>query len=138
MAYYHVAIHEKEKPAWILNIELDLTEDDIKKLGAQYSMGCFFLCGKWINVSDVDFIEIRESSLHSTKIKHGILGLDEKVFFNSQEYPNVTRTYISRPQAPMPPPGEIRCADCGYDNRGNASFCGGCGKRLRGDTTKIY
>ncbi len=70
--------------------EFDLSEEDATELGEQYSKGCILFKGKWIEVSNIEEIEIRETTAKSNTLWGSSV-------FQSSTANVVTRRFIKSP-----------------------------------------
>ena len=95
MPYYHVRLLLKS--SYLYSYEPNLSLDDVKKLGEQYSKGRKLLfLGKWIEPSDIGEILIRRTPSHS-KEYGDIFISGVQVIFESEKGDNVTRQFITFP-----------------------------------------
>ena len=98
--YYHVQLKYSEQTKTSVGTfydslkteqELDLSEEEANELGKQYSDGCVFFKGKWIETSEIKEIEIRETTVKSNTMWGPV--------FQSSTANVVTRRFIkSRPR----------------------------------------
>ena len=95
MPYYHVRLLLQSSFSY--SYEPNLSEDDVKKLGEQYSKGekLLFL-GEWIKPSSIREISIRRTELHS-KEYGDIFIRGVQVIFESGKGDDVTRQFITSP-----------------------------------------
>jgi len=95
MPYYHVRLLLKSSYSY--SYEPNLSEDDVKKLGEQYSKARKLLfLGEWVKPSDIREILIRRTSSHS-KEYGDIFIRGVRVIFESGKGDNVTRQFITSP-----------------------------------------
>ena len=97
--YYHVQLKYTEPPKTGMGSltlypkteqEFDLSEEDATELGEQYSNGCIFFKGKWIETLNIEEIEIRETTAKSNMLYGGSI-------FQSSTADVVTRRFIKSP-----------------------------------------
>jgi len=86
-------VKEAELNIPITDYELDLTEEDAKIFSEQYDTGNVLFKGRWIDVSNIEEIDIRET-LSNTK--QSIMPMDSStIFYGNQTLVNiVTRHFI--------------------------------------------
>jgi len=97
MPFYHARMKyiDANQGIEITDYQLDLSEEETKLFGADYDKGRVFFKGKWIHVSSIEEIEIRETPYQSTDYFGG--GLSEARIFDSGRFPHVTRKFIKSP-----------------------------------------
>jgi predicted nucleotide-binding protein len=93
---FHIQIKYKEPKQDHISTdyELDLSEEDTKTFAQQYMKGSVLFKGKWIDVSDIKEIEIRETPEKTT---YFFPTIGSSRIFQSSEFPNVTRRFIASP-----------------------------------------
>lgn len=93
---FHIQIKykEPEQDHISTDYELDLSEEDTKTFTQQYMKGSVLFKGKWIDASDVKEIEIRETPERTT---YFFPTISSSRIFQSSEFPNVTRRFITSP-----------------------------------------
>jgi len=99
MPYYHIKITYGtfNHPYREYDYESDLSEEETKVVAEQYENGeSVFFNGKWVNVTDLEEIEIRETPEKTT---YYFPPLSRQTIFQGSTFPNVTRRFIkSRPK----------------------------------------
>lgn len=102
MPYYHIRItHGTSNQLYKeYDYELDLSEEETRVVTEQYeSKESILFKGKWVNVIDIEEIEIRETP---EKTSYYFPQLGRSTIFESSQFPNVTRRFIK-----SPPKGQI-------------------------------
>ena len=99
MPYYHVkiAIRNPDTMLKFYREELDLSVEDIKLFAEQYEKGTVFFKGEWIDTSNIEEVEIRET--YNKSVNYYPKPLDSSTIFygNRSDIPVVTRKFIKSP-----------------------------------------
>jgi len=97
MPYYHIKITHgtSSHPYREYDYELNLSEEDARVVAEQYeSKKLVLFKGKWVNVDDIEEIEIRETP---EKTSYYFPQLSLSTIFESSQFPNVTRRFVKSP-----------------------------------------
>jgi predicted nucleotide-binding protein len=97
MPYYHIRIAYgiSNQPHRKYDYELDLSEEETKAVAEQYVNGESVLFnGKWVNIIDLEEIQIRETPEKTT---YYFPELSRLMIFEGSTFPKVTRRFIKSP-----------------------------------------
>lgn len=99
MPSYHIRMVYKlpEQVYPVTGYELDLSEEEARLFGEQYEKGKVFFKGKWINSSNIEEIEIRETFYKAASYFPQPLDSSTIFYGTRVTTENVTRKFITSP-----------------------------------------